>query len=249
MRTPERGKKTRKERERERHRREIMEAAERVFVRKGYYAATVEEIAHEAEFAVGTLYNFFKSKDDLYACMVEKIVHDLIKLFEERVLNEPDPESAIAALIRLRLAHFDEHRELFRVFLEASPGNRLDPAGALPESCSGWQDWYVDAVTGIFARGVRGGQFDDVDPFYLALCLEGVINAFAVYWAKRTPEEPLETRVNKLTETFVGRIRRRAQAGEKEASGQVPNPLPDERKTPSKVSARRKPRMERKAGA
>ena len=70
------GKMTRKERERERHRREMLEAAERVFVRKGYHDATVEEIAQEAEFAVGTLYNFFKGKDDLYARVVEMPFYD-----------------------------------------------------------------------------------------------------------------------------------------------------------------------------
>jgi len=56
---------SRRDRERERHRQEILEAAERVFVREGYHAATVEAIAREAEFGIGTIYNFFQSKEDL----------------------------------------------------------------------------------------------------------------------------------------------------------------------------------------
>jgi len=204
-----RGKKlSRKERERERHRLEMLEAAERVFVRKGYHTATVEEIAEEAEFAVGTLYNFFKGKDDLYARVVERIARDLMSLLEEQVLEEPDPDVAIATLIELRLTHFEEHRGLIRVFLETSPASRLDPARALPESCADMYERYVEAVSAIFARGVRNGQFEDFDPLYLTLCLEGIINAFVAYWSRREPEEPLAQRVEKMKDVFLGRLRR-----------------------------------------
>lgn len=199
---------SRRERERERHRLQILEAAERVFVRKGYHAATVEEIAQEAEFAVGTIYNFFKGKEELYAQAVEKIAQELTRLLEERVLTQPDPDAAIASLIELRLTYFEEHRGLFRVFYETSPGSRLDLARALPENLKGLYDRYVKTVSDIFARGIRCGQFDDLDPLYLTLCLEGILNAFFSYWSTREPEEDLPTRIEKMKATFLGRIRR-----------------------------------------
>ena len=57
---------SRRERERQRHRKEILSSAERVFVREGLKQASMEEIAREAEFSVGTLYNFFQNKNDLF---------------------------------------------------------------------------------------------------------------------------------------------------------------------------------------
>jgi len=204
----EEAKMSRKERERQRHREEILAAAERVFVRKGYFGTTVEEIAREAEFAVGTIYNFFSGKEELYARVIEHIARDFRERFEREVLSREDAEEAIAALIELRLKHFDDHRGFFRVFFETTPGSRLDPSRSLPEDCMELYDRYIKAVTEIFQRGISQRVFDETDPFYLTLCLEGVINAFVAYWSKREPTEPLEVRVEKMKREFLGRIKR-----------------------------------------
>ncbi len=202
---------SRKELEQQRHRTEILEAAERVFVRKGYHAATISEIAREAEFGVGTLYRFFEGKADLYARVVEEHVRNFMGLLEERLAGQPDAEAAIAALIELRLTGVERNREFFRVFLETSPNARLDPAYALPASCREFHDRYMETVRGIFTQGIRSGQFHEADPLYLALCLEGAMNAFAVCWLKQEPGEPLETRIAKVQQAFLGRIRRGSQ--------------------------------------
>jgi TetR/AcrR family fatty acid metabolism transcriptional regulator len=57
---------SRKEREYQTHRKEILSAAEGVFAEKGFFSSTMSEIAERAEFGTGTLYKYFKSKDDLY---------------------------------------------------------------------------------------------------------------------------------------------------------------------------------------
>lgn len=56
---------TRRERERAAHRQEIMDAAVRVFARRGFGSATLDEVAKEAEFSKGTLYLHFTSKEDI----------------------------------------------------------------------------------------------------------------------------------------------------------------------------------------
>lgn len=198
---------SRRAREKERHRCEILEAAERVFVRKGYHLATVEEVAKEAEFAVGTIYNFFRNKEDLYWCVVLKIAQDFIGSFEQDVLSKGDPEEAIASLIRLRLKHFENHRGFFRVFLETSPASRLDPERMLPAECASLHQHYIERVNGIFARGVEEGIFDEIEPLYLTLCLEGIVNAFVAHWSKHEPTEALAARERKLAHLFLGRIR------------------------------------------
>lgn len=63
------GIKERKEREKERRRHQIMVAAKRVFSAKGFSKTTIEDIAREAELSPGTLYLYFKNKDDLYASL------------------------------------------------------------------------------------------------------------------------------------------------------------------------------------
>ena len=72
------GIKERKERERERRRQQIIVAAKRVFSEKGFNRATMEDIAQEAELSAGTLYLYFKNKDELYASMSLRILHYLL---------------------------------------------------------------------------------------------------------------------------------------------------------------------------
>jgi AcrR family transcriptional regulator len=67
----------RKEREKERRRQQIMVAAKRVFVEKGFSGATMEDIAKEAELSAGTLYLYFKNKNELYASLTLRVMQYL----------------------------------------------------------------------------------------------------------------------------------------------------------------------------
>jgi AcrR family transcriptional regulator len=199
---------TRKERERLAHRQEILEAAERVFARNGYHGATVEQIAGEAEFAVGTMYNFFRGKEELYEEVLAGLAEEFMGAFREQVVSQEDPVAAIGALIELRLTMFEKHRGFARTFFESMMGGHVDVAMGLPERMQSLYQEGVKAVTGIFERGIQAGRFVNVDPLYLTLCLHGVMNAFLAYWSRVEPEESLETRVVKFKEMFIGRLLR-----------------------------------------
>lgn len=79
----------RKEREKERRRQQIMVAAKRVFSEKGFNKATMEDIAQEAELSPGTLYLYFKNKEELYASLSLRILQYLL-LRVEHVIEEKD---------------------------------------------------------------------------------------------------------------------------------------------------------------
>ncbi len=82
------GIKERKKRERERRRQQILVAAKRVFTDKGFSKATMEDIANEAELSPGTLYLYFRNKDEIYASLSLRILKYL-KIRLEHVHAEP----------------------------------------------------------------------------------------------------------------------------------------------------------------
>ena len=89
----------RKQRERERRRQQIMVAAKKVFTTKGFNKTTMEDIAKEAELSPGTLYLYFKNKDELYASLSLRILqYLLIRL--EHVTSDTclNPEKRILTL-------------------------------------------------------------------------------------------------------------------------------------------------------
>lgn len=198
---------SRRDRERERHRREILHAAERIFIAKGFEATTIEEIAKEAQFAVGTLYLFFKGKEELYGCVIQRIAHDFMEQFQSRVLTQKNPEDALATLIELRLTHFDNHRAFFRLVFASPADGRIDLARALPPQCRQVHDRYIADVTKLFQQGISEGIFDAVDPLYLTLSLEGIIKALFAYWSQHPPTEPLTQNIATLQRQFLGRAK------------------------------------------
>jgi AcrR family transcriptional regulator len=93
------GIKERKEREKGRRRQQIMVAAKRVFSNKSFNKATMEDIAKEAELSPGTIYLYFKNKEELFASLSLRILHYMnIRL--EHVHNEKyeGPQQKLTAL-------------------------------------------------------------------------------------------------------------------------------------------------------
>lgn len=74
----------RKEREKEQRRKDIIDAAERVFFSKGYDESTMDDVAEEAELSKGTLYLYFRSKDELHFAIMEKGMQLLLDLMESK---------------------------------------------------------------------------------------------------------------------------------------------------------------------
>ena len=97
----------RKERERERRRQQIIVAAKRVFSKKGFNKATMEDIAKEAELSPGTLYLYFKNKDELYASLSLRILQYLLIRLEH--LNSDSVKSTDERLDMLKEAMYDAY--------------------------------------------------------------------------------------------------------------------------------------------
>ena len=89
----------RKQRERERRRQQIIVAAKRVFSERGFSKTTMEDIAREAELSPGTLYLYFKNKDELYASLSLRILQYMnIRLEDVKKEKDSNPEQKIASI-------------------------------------------------------------------------------------------------------------------------------------------------------
>jgi AcrR family transcriptional regulator len=95
----------RKEREKERRRQQILVSAKRVFSDRGYTRTTMEDIANEAELSPGTLYLYFKNKEELFASLSLRILqYMIIRLEEVSSDTKMNPGEKLEAL---KLAMFD----------------------------------------------------------------------------------------------------------------------------------------------
>lgn len=104
----------RREREKLQRRNSILEAARHLFFQKGY-RATMDEIAERAELSKGTLYLYFKSKDELYVSVIIEGFRILEKRIREALAKAEGPEEKVRAVYFAFVNHCLENREYFRI--------------------------------------------------------------------------------------------------------------------------------------
>jgi AcrR family transcriptional regulator len=160
----------RKEREKERRRQQIIVAAKKVFSEKGFNKATMEDIATEAELSPGTLYLYFKNKEELYASLSLRILQYL-SIRVEHVNNEKamEPEDKFKELMdaMFDVYEFDPLIIINMFHLQSSETLRnLSPE--LLEEIKTLSRKSIGAMSKIFQEGIEKGVFVDRHPFALS---------------------------------------------------------------------------------
>lgn len=115
------GIKERKEREKEARREEILNAAEKVFFEKGLAVATMDEVAERAELSKGTIYLYYRSKEDLYISTALRGWETLERLFKEATSTGEPTLKLLENLGNAYFTFFMEYRNYYRMgyFIDA----------------------------------------------------------------------------------------------------------------------------------
>jgi AcrR family transcriptional regulator len=160
----------------EEKRRQLLDAAVRVFARKGFHASRVGDIAEEAGVAHGLLYHYFKSKDEV----LEAVFHDNWSLLLARIasVEETDERAAdqlrhITAIVLRTWLHLpDVVRVVIREF------------GRSPELSERIGDLAqpINSIARVIERGIERGEFKNVDPRVAATVVYGSIDELLTAW-------------------------------------------------------------------
>jgi len=164
---------------------QILDAAAKVFARDGLQAATLDDVAREAGITKGTIYLYYRSKDELFANTLRRMSGRIIRTLEaasrggsgsaagagshrERILRIIDGANRIItgpgtlSTIQMVLSEAGRSPQMARLFFrEVILKNNLRIAMALGE-------------------GMEAGEYRPMDPYIAARCLSGMILAFAI---------------------------------------------------------------------
>lgn len=165
----------RREREKEQRKNDIIDAAERVFFKKGHEIATMDDVANEAELSKGTLYLYFKNKEDLYLAIHlrgNKILHSL---FEKAVKNEKSGIEKTRSIGMAYVDYFEKYPDYFNAMLyyESHDFDFADQNSVAAECLiegKTTMDFLIDSIE----IGIKDGTIrPDIDSVKTALCLWG----------------------------------------------------------------------------
>jgi TetR/AcrR family transcriptional regulator len=163
----------RKEREKEHRKEEILDAAQKVFFEKGLAIATMDEIADTAELSKGTLYLYYKSKEDMYLGVMMRGMEELHSEFERIGLSDL---TTVQKLVQLGVAykeHFFKNRKFFRMnhFLQ-NPHFHKQVSDEMKQICDteGQKVWNI--INSILQSGVKEGLLrSDFNPIELGVII------------------------------------------------------------------------------
>ena len=167
------GIKERKEREKEARREEILNAAEKIFFERGLTVATMDEIAEGAELSKGTLYLYYKSKEDLYLAVALRGMEIMYGLFQEATTTPESPIKHLFNLGEAYFSYFENYRRYYRMlyFLE-NPQVHSQVSPEMHEVCSTQDRRIWDLVIGVVRRAIDQGLIrSELDPLEVGVML------------------------------------------------------------------------------
>jgi len=195
----------RKEREKGLRKEAIIDAAEKVFLKKGLQATTMDDIAEVAELSKGTLYLYYKSKEDLYLTVAMRGEDIMLEMFQKAVSTGEPTLKLIANLGEAYYEFFKRHRDYFRMFwFIESPQFHKQVSREMLEACAQNDRRIWKVVVDLLQRGVDEGLLEpDLDPTQAGIILWSSGNSFMrqmdredPYW-KETMNIDLEATMRK----------------------------------------------------
>ncbi len=198
----ENGKLGRKEREFQLRRAEIMTAAMRLFANQGFHRTTMSEIAKEAEFSTGSLYNFFKSKEELYFTLLREEIEKLELRIREQRAKARGPREDLEAVVDTMIEYFEENRYVFQIFATHQDHFEWPMKGELAEVVRAKYLNFIAELVEVFKGGIAQGLFKNYEPEELALCFMGIMNSFIFLWINTEPKVRLREKKPVILDIF-----------------------------------------------
>lgn len=149
----------------------IASAALDVLREHGYEAMTIERVAERAGISKGSVYNYFRNKQELVTFVFERVIEPAVQE-GERIVGEPvGAREKLEAMLRMWFDYFSRHRSLFD-FLFREP--------AVRELCLSSRrsknNLAIERFEGILRQGIEEGVFRPHDVLAVAEMLLGAVN-------------------------------------------------------------------------
>jgi TetR/AcrR family fatty acid metabolism transcriptional regulator len=158
---------------------QIIDAAIRVFARTGYYNSRVSDIAREAGIASGTIYLYFKTKDEILVTLFREKMAEWVASVRREIAAERDPLAKIRKIVALHFKVLEENPELAEVVqVELRQGQKFFRGASAHEVSA-----YFDVIHDVLEEGAAAGLIRRDLPLKVATrMLFGAMDQMATSW-------------------------------------------------------------------
>ena len=181
----------------------ILRAATKVFAVNGYFNAKVSDIAGEAGIADGTVYLYFKSKDEILHSIFDRAMAEFIAEGRREIAEIESPAARLTRIAELHLSRLGADRDMAIVFQVELRGSTK----FMQEfSAAGFAE-YLDIIRTTIADGQNNGEFrTDIKPVIAAKILYGALDEMVTNWVLSSKAYPLAPLADEVLKIFLGGI-------------------------------------------
>jgi TetR/AcrR family fatty acid metabolism transcriptional regulator len=166
----------------------IMQAAEKLFTSRRFHEITMEDVAAAAEVAKGTIYLYFRDKEDLFAQTCTAGFDELCELLQSEVPENASFAEQLLGMVR-QIAEFFERRHQLLRMMQAEEARMFYMKGGVHDRWMEKRKKLVSAITAVLAMGVSAGEVrEDIPPEVLANVLLGMLRTRARDLSGAPPE-------------------------------------------------------------
>jgi TetR/AcrR family transcriptional regulator, fatty acid metabolism regulator protein len=158
---------------------QIIEAAIRVFARNGYYNSRVSDIAREAGIASGTIYLYFRTKEEILVTLFRDTMAAFVAHLRREIADETDPVAKIRRLVALHFTVLEQNPALAEVVqVELRQGQKFFRGASAHEVSA-----YFELIGSVLEDGMASGRFRADVPVKIATkVLFGAMDQMATSW-------------------------------------------------------------------
>ncbi|MFC1557847.1 TetR/AcrR family transcriptional regulator [candidate division KSB1 bacterium] len=194
---------SRKEREKIERKKDILEAAKRVFAEKGFEKATLDEIAVEAEYGKGTLYNYFKNKEDLFISLMRHELNKMNDILGKSLDKYDDSREQLKEVVRAAIHYATENQIFFRLLMKeigklaSCDSNNVYHDILMENHSSG-----VQKVADILNNGIKKSEVKNIDTELAGHIFVFMLRAVIVKVLRFEGEKSIEKDIDFLVSVF-----------------------------------------------
>lgn len=183
----------------------ILKAATQVFARRGYFNSQVADVARAAGVAAGTVYLYFRSKDDLLVSIFERTMKEAIVEGRDALADVVGASDRLHRIARLHLERMGRDRDLAVVFqVELRQSTKF-----MERFSSTYLRDYLGIIRDTIAEGQASGTFrTDVNPTLAAKALFGALDEMATNWILSSRPYSLAGQADAVVDLFLNGVAR-----------------------------------------
>jgi TetR/AcrR family fatty acid metabolism transcriptional regulator len=178
----------------------ILEAAVKVFARKGYFAARVADIAGQAGVADGTIYLYFRSKEDILVSLFDEIMAEHIERGREELAAVQGAEARLLVIAQHHLRLLGGNRDLAVVFqVELRQSTKF-----MERFTAGWLHDYLAVISEVIEEGQNDGTLRPDLPRKLATkAFFGALDEMVTSWILSPKDYDLVSQAAPVVDLFL----------------------------------------------